>query len=212
MVYIKVEKEEDVKAFFSLLVDNFYDDPLYGYIFEKDEVRKRCLEVFFKAYIHYLGHSATLHLSKDKKACGVVYNPEWGRSKWWHKFKLLGFLKDLKGLIPLCGVKGYVKCLKTIQTMSSEWIDYQVSGHYLHLDLMVVEPSVRGKGYFKKWMEMVFDNYAKDKTYLTLETQNPNNIHVYEKLGFEIVEEIHLQETTLTQYCMVKFPIKHDGI
>lgn len=206
MDFFKVTKEEDLKVFYNLLVDNFYEDPLYCYIFDCDATRKRCLAIFFSAYIRYLGNSAVLHLSEDKKGCGVVYSPKWGLSQWQYKMKRMGFIKDLMPLMPICGVKGYRKCLKTVQTMSSDWIDYQITGDYLHLDLMVVDPSVRGQGYFKKWMQMVFSKYAMGQTYLTLETQNPFNIELYKRLGFEIVEEIDLQDTDLRQYCMVKFP------
>lgn len=202
MKYHIIKDAHDKHRVLNMLVQNFYDDPLYVFIFEDKEKRLQCLNIFFDAYLTYLGESALIYLSEDTWACGIAFDPQ-KSARGYDAFHLLAsFLGQLMKLIPKVGIKRYLRCVKTIHKMSSSWIDTKVHEPYVHLDLMVVHREKRSRGYFKAWlleMEKLYEGKV-----LTLETQNPINVVIYGKLGFQVVHEIPLKASHLTQYCMVK--------
>lgn len=187
-----------------LMVNNFYDDPLYVYIFEDETKRKACLKIFFESYIRYLGDSSLISISDDMKGVGVAFDSEKAPSKIKTCFLLLRFALESSRLIKVVGALGYIKCLKTISVMSSVWIDELYIEPYLHLDLMVVNKAYRGKGYFKLWLDDMEIHAKQKNATLTLETQNITNVILYEKYGFKLIREIKLKNTSLIQYCMTK--------
>lgn len=204
MKFISTDMNKDKAAIIELMVNNFYDDPLYVYIFEDESKRRESLKIFFESYIKYLGDAAVISLSEDKECVGIAFDPEKSPSKTKTYGLLLRFVLESSSLINVVGISGYIKCLKTISVMSSIWIDELSTYPYFHLDLMVVNKKCRGRGYFRFWLNEM-EIYAKNNNaILTLETQNIENVKIYEKYGFKLIREIKLSGTNLVQYCMVK--------
>ena len=204
MKFINTDMKTHKAEILELMVNNFYDDPLYVYIFEDETKRKACLKIFFESYIRYLGDSSLISISDDMQGVGVAFDSEKAPSKIKTCFLLLRFVLESSRLIKVVGASGYIKCLKTISVMSSVWIDELDIEPYLHLDLMVVNKAYRGKGYFKLWLDDM-EIYAKQRNAtLTLETQNITNVILYGKYGFKLIREIKLKNTSLIQYCMTK--------
>lgn len=204
MKFINTDMKTHKAEILELMVNNFYDDPLYIYIFEDETKRKACLNIFFESYIRYLGDSSLISISEDMQGVGVAFDSEKAPSKIKTCLLLLRFVLESSRLIKVVGVSGYIKCLKTISVMSSVWIDELDIEPYLHLDLMVVNKAYRGRGYFKLWLDEM-EIYAKQKNAtLTLETQNITNVTLYGKYGFKLIREIKLKNTSLIQYCMTK--------
>lgn len=204
MKFIDTDIKKHKIEILELMVNNFYEDPLYVYIFEDEAKRKKCLKIFFENYINYLGDSALIKLSEDGNGVGIAFDPEKSPSKLINFFNLIHFICESSSLIKFVGLSGYIRCLKTISVMSSVWIDELSKYPYLHLDLMVVNKAYRGHGYFKFWLDEM-DIYANGRNaVLTLETQNIKNVKLYERYGFKLVREINLKNTSLVQYCMIK--------
>lgn len=204
MKFISTDMNKDKASIIELMVNNFYDDPLYVYIFEDESNRRESLKIFFESYIKYLGDSAIISLSEDKEGVGIAFDPEKSPSKIKTCVLLLRFVLESSALVKVVGFSGYIKCLKTISVMSSAWIDELSRYPYLHLDLMVVNGKCRGKGYFKLWLNEMEIYAQNNNALLTLETQNIENVKIYEKYGFKLIREINLKGTNLVQYCMIK--------
>lgn len=204
MKFINTDMKTHKTEILELMVDNFYDDPLYVHIFEDEHKRKACLKIFFESYIRYLGSSALISISEDMQGIGLAFDSEKAPSKIKTCALLLRFIIEAALLIKVVGFSGYIRCLKTISVMSSVWIDELNINPYLHLDLMVVNKAYRGRGYFKFWLDTMEDHAKQNNATLTLETQNIINVKLYEKYGFKLIREIKLKNTNITQYCMTK--------
>lgn len=202
MRFSEVNWHEKEGLWVELLSENFLDDPLYVFIFKDNAVRKSCLQVFFKAYLSYLEPSSKFFLSEDFKACGVLFLSESASSKITDVGRLIKMLFRMLPLTKYVGFYGYIRCLRTLYVMSSQWIEDLKIHPYAHMDLMVVSKEARGKGYFRGWLEWVTDAFSKGHT-ITLETQSLINVEIYEKCGFEVVVEIPLKDSPLVQYGMV---------
>lgn len=203
MIYLNEKNVVEIAA--KKLAENFMEDPLYVYIFENHINKKEALDIFFNVYLNYLKPCSDIITNNlDMNLIGAVWISDREKNKIYHKIKTIEFIIKLMKLIPIVGWGIYIRLLKTIKTMSSKWIDSQVVGSYIHLDLVVVEKVCRGNGMFSNYLKFVEDTYGKSGMQYTLETQNILNVKKYEHLGFRVVEEIKLPESNLTQYCMIK--------
>ncbi|MGX8797087.1 GNAT family N-acetyltransferase [Fusibacter sp. JL298sf-3] len=189
-----------------LLSDNFMEDPLYEYIFPREETRKACLSIFFKAYCRYLASTSSFMVSEDGHAVGVVYDPMLYKGGLVERFRQIRFAVEALPMVRYVGLTGYRRWFQAVSKMSSAWIERHFDAPvYRHLDLMVVSPSQRGKGYFRAWFDAVCAACPPEVVGLTLETQSAENQKRYAHMGFKTVETIDFREAQLTQYCMVYF-------
>lgn len=99
-------------------------------------------------------------------------------------------------------IKEFIRFGKAIYNNSSAWIDEFVKDEFIHIDLIVVDEKHRNKGLAKKIIESVFEEADKENIVVTLETQNPTNVHIYKHFGFEVVKKQQYEK--LTQYCMIR--------
>lgn len=202
MIFNEVNFNENKELFLELLSENFKKDPLYVYIFKDERLRKKCLHIFFTAYLSYLEPSSKFYLSKDLKACGVVFLSDHKELKICEISRVIKMIFSMFPLIRKIGFFDYLKCLMTLYVMSSKWIEDLKIYPYAHMDLMVVSKEVRRKGYFKSWLDFILANFSKDHR-ITLETQSIENVNIYRKCGFQVLIEIPLKEGLLVQYGMV---------
>lgn len=168
-----------------------------------DTKRLPALKVFFKLYIDLFGkYGDILATSDDLGAIAFVYYNERESSKALF-YKDLGHTL-LKGVDLLNYIKVSEIChmIKLLKTMSSDWIEDYVGESYIHFDLVAVKEEARGTGKAKCLLSYVIDEAQKQQKPLTLETQNPNNVTLYEHFGFETVHVITYEG--IIQYCMVK--------
>lgn len=202
---IKIHQLKDYKRAAHVLAENFMEDPLYLYIFQDKKNKPLAMTLFFEAYLLFLApYSDVLVDSEEMHMVAVVWFSNRMQSSRLYFFRTLLFIMRVCRMIPVVGFTGTWKLLKTIQKMSSTWIDRHVQEDYCHLDLAVVASKKRGQGYFSKYLAYVESHYKNEGSIFTLETQSTENVALYTHLGFGVVEEIPLPGSDLIQYCMIK--------
>lgn len=108
--------------------------------------------------------------------------------------------------IPICryiGIRQFARGIAILHSMSSAWLSMLGNQEYIHLDMLVVQSKYRGQGFVSRIMKPLIEECNRRSIACTLETQNPDNILVYEHYGFSIVDVIPLPNSDLEQYCMV---------
>ncbi|QOR35469.1 GNAT family N-acetyltransferase [Clostridium sp. 'deep sea'] len=195
-----------------LMADNFYNDPLYQYLLVEDKHKLCTMKKFFKAYVGWLKLFSHINSLENNKAVIVVYNP---KIKYSKISKIINNLKFRAG--NLLNFRFYMPSYKykNIKKMSnmltSSWVrEYVNKDEYLHIDLVVVDKTIRGKGYFKKLVTPVLKQAHKQNIPVTIETHNKNNVAIYEKYGFKLVKVIDSVYHDLKQYCLVLPPNQID--
>ena len=78
------------------------------------------------------------------------------------------------------------------------------ANRYWYLDVVVVSPEYQGKGFASQIIKPFLENtkYVGESVYL--ETQNINNVPIYEKYGFKLLKSQKFDKTGIIQYCMIK--------
>lgn len=111
--------------------------------------------------------------------------------------------------LPICriiGVRGFIRGLTTLRSMSSLWLSMFGDQKYLHLDMLVVQERYRGQGYVSKIMMPLLAECREKNALCSLETQTQSNLPIYEHYQFRTVKVIPLPNSTLEQYCMAYTP------
>lgn len=79
------------------------------------------------------------------------------------------------------------------------------SDHY-YLSAIGVEPDRQGEGIGQALMQPVLDRCDRDDIPAYLETAVARNVLLYERLGFDVVEEIDLPRTDVHGWLMLRHP------
>lgn len=144
--------------------------------------------------------------SKNKEAIGYIFYPDKKLGKFKQIKDLAYYSITMLKMMRYISPKEFIFFIKSIHNNSSEWINEFVKSKFIHIDLIVVDSKHRNKGFAKSIIESVIKEADEKHLVTTLETQNPINVIIYKKFGFEVVKEQKYKE--LIQYCMIRQPNK----
>lgn len=161
------------------------------------------MEIYFEIYLDiFWSYCDVIATSKELEGLGFIYYEERFKKDAYYFIRLIkGALKSLK-MLKYISIKQLIIIIKTVLSTSSAWIYENVEGNYVHIDLLVVQKEYRGQKLGKKIIQYVLKEARKEQLPVTLETQNKDNVTLYEHLGFKTVDAFSYKQ--LTQYCMVQ--------
>lgn len=189
------------------------DDPLYQLIVPDSSVRLDVLNIFFEHYLEMMyPYSDVWTTSERMEAVALVFHSE--RFDHTYKARFIYGLRIVQAIIKsrrvsrFIGWRGFLRGLNILHSMSSAWLERLGDRSYHHLDMLVVQARYRGQGYVTTTMDPLLKQCQSDGHMLTLETQNPDNLPIYERYGLRVVETLPLKSSPLQQYCMVYDPMQ----
>lgn len=180
----------------TLLSAAFADDPAYRYFLQDspahDIDRQRDQLVRFIVAYHYSAGRPVWGLMDGKSllACALVETPT---PVWRNTTALLRSLPSLIGKVPLASIHR----MNRYAIQSREGLPNNIH-HYLVK--IGVAPRFQGAGYGKKLITALLEHYGGQSQILALDTENPDNVALYQHLGFHLHDEYQLE--TLTIYRM----------
>ncbi len=89
-------------------------------------------------------------------------------------------------LVPAVLHAGPTEAVRTFRLLL-EWERHHPREPYWHLGPGAVEPELQGRGIGGRMMEWFVEHVGGDAAYL--ETDKPENVRLFERFGFEVVEE-----------------------
>jgi ribosomal protein S18 acetylase RimI-like enzyme len=153
----------------SLCASSFMNDPLFVFFFPNSETRQKKATWFFKAQL-MMCQSFT-YVLQDLNGVIIIQKPsDKTRSPSIKQGILLMMSVGLGSILKALSYQRYSK--KVLYDMNLKEMD--------HLVLICVDEKDRNKGVAKDMIQQV----CLSKT--ILETQNSDNIHFYQKLGFKL--------------------------
>jgi len=79
-----------------------------------------------------------------------------------------------------------------------------ITDPYWYLSLVAVSPLYQGKGFASKLIKPILEKASQEKVDVYLETQNVNNVAIYEKYGFKLIHSEKICNSEVNHYCMIK--------
>ena len=173
----------DVPSLGRALARAFYDDPVVGHWCMPDESRRmRRLERTFELFLRriYLTHDECYTV--EGLAGGAFWLPP---GKWevegLDELRLVGRLAQIHGR----------RVARIAQVMAFLEEKHPHEPHYF-LQFLGVEPPCQGRGMGSALLRPVLERCDRDGTPAYLEASSERNRALYERHGFEVVEEIRL--------------------
>jgi ribosomal protein S18 acetylase RimI-like enzyme len=175
----------------------FFDDPLSVYFFP-DEERRKAFQPQLMEY--WLRHDVVY---------GEVYaiSPKLeGIAAWVHSDKadrtLWRLLRNGAYFIKLDRETDEKR--KIVHNLCAEMHNRHVTGPHWYLEFIGVEPALKGTGYASKLLRPMLERIDKEGLPCYLETQNPENIPLYEHFGFKVMEEGVIPGSHMKQFAVMR--------
>lgn len=141
---------------------------------------------------------------------GAILTPDQQGALIWlpGKHFPLGLLREIKSgmaAIPFkLGAKATLR-LMNHDVVPEGWIAKNAKKNYGYIWVVGVAASQRGKGYSRQLIDQaITDMRAQGMTEFWLKTEDPKNVIIYQKLGFELVYETVVKSSGLKSWVMKK--------
>jgi GNAT superfamily N-acetyltransferase len=183
---IKKVAEADVPRVATALARAFYDDPLLGHWVGQDQSRRmRRLERGFELYMRRIWLRHDECYTTDRLIGGAMWMPP----STWH----LNTLQQLWLLPPMAAALGrdLPRLLRLLNAVEAKHPD---DPHY-YLPVIGVEPEWMGRGFGAALLRPILERCDRERTPAYLEATSPRCRALYERHGFEVVEEMTVRDS-----------------
>ncbi|MCK5732139.1 MAG: GNAT family N-acetyltransferase, partial [Tenericutes bacterium] len=106
-------------------------------------------------------------------------------------------------MIASIGIQPVIKMIKYQKWVTRLHKRY-LKESYCYLDIIVIGPSFQGKGFSSTLIKPKLLDISLNNKIAFLETQNKQNVVVYEHFGFKLIYQEKLSNTEITSYGMIK--------
>ena len=113
----------------------------------------------------------------------------------------------LSGCVNANDLKIFAQNSKEIRNLVDlNWHREYVKGNYYYIKIIAVAKEHRGKGDFRKLITPIITRCNEKAIPIILETNTPENVPIYQHVGFELVKTIPDEKSDFCQYCFIKKP------
>jgi hypothetical protein len=185
----------------AMIADKFsramYNDPLHEYFFPDSATRQKKIYsmYYFMVKMNYLKAHRT------SEACeGIILweKPFEHGLKVSTKDFIIGSTLFIKvGLSSLSKMVKYQKWSERLKKKS-------ISDPFWYLSVVIVDPAYQGKGYASSLIRPILAIADESDHRVYLETQNVDNVPIYEKYGFRTVSAQIIPGTNIMHFIMIR--------
>jgi len=166
----------DLSKVAALLARAFHSDPLLNYILADSKRPHEAKEVYFRFCFQT---SQIRVMGNGEEAAALWVAPE-------AKVGLMNQLTLIPAIVRTMGVKSIPKCVRAM--MASER-SHPKRKHF-YLMAVGVDPRFQGQGIGTKIIRQTLIECDRARVPVYLDTSNPRNLPLYERLGFKITGEV----------------------
>lgn len=171
---------EEVSAVARALASAFYDDPHFRWIVRDDAARMHRLERSFATFIRriWLPHQASY--AHERQIGAALWLPPGS----WH-LDPLAQLRLLPSIVR--ALRG--DTLRLLRAFKFIERKHPRKGEHWYLPMIGVTPAWQGRGYGSALLRPMLTRCDTERTPAYLEASTPRNRALYERHGFEVLEE-----------------------
>ncbi len=190
-------KKEDIQKSAAVIANAMYDDPLHIYFFPNLKSRGKKIYKLY-CFMVKINCGNTYKTSSGYEGIIIYEEPfRHGFIIWPSDFfrgLLLFFTIGLPSMIRLIKYQKWAEQIKNDNIREPYW----------YLNLVTVAREFRHKGFASKLIKPILALADENCQKVCLETQNPDNVPIYERYGFSTVSKKMLPGTDVIHYFMVR--------
>lgn len=165
-----------------ILTKSFDTNQSVNYIVKQDEKRTKRIRALMDYSFEVCYLFGDVFLSDDKKACALVLYPD------KKKTSIKSVLLDVKLILSCVGLKNIKKTLDR----ESKIKKIQPKELMYYLWFIGVDPQYQNTGIGSRLLDELIEDSRQKKRAIYLETSTLKNLPWYQKLGFQIYNELSL--------------------
>jgi GNAT superfamily N-acetyltransferase len=186
----------DVPRVAEALADSFYDDPLMGWVIPDDSSRRERLQRGFDLWMRRIWLKHDECFTTDRLIGGALWMPP----GTWH-LRVPEQLRLVPAMIGAVG-RNLPRLFRLLNAMESK---HPHDPHF-YLPVVGVEPQWQGKGFGGALMRPILERCDEQKVPAYLEATSVRSRALYERNGFEVVEEMRAAKTAPPLWRMWREP------
>jgi GNAT superfamily N-acetyltransferase len=176
---------EDVPGIAKALARAFEDDPVMGWVFRDASEREKRLESAFALYLRRIWLPHEECYATD----GLFGAALWLPPGKWH-LSITAQLRLVPSMISVNG-RNLPRLMRVLRLIEKS---HPKGPPHYYLAVLGVEPTYQGRGFGSAVMKPVLDRCDADGVGAYLESSKRRNVVLYERHGFEVVEELRLPD------------------
>ena len=182
-----------------MLTRAFYNDPKLTYIVPDHEARTEHGKHLFSFELRYgMNYGIVSATSPSLEGVAVWLPSDRSSITFWRAMRSGGMALQ-RGL----GKENMKRLLAF-----SDQVDFYHRRHapypHCYLFFIGIDPGAQGKGFASRLIRPMLERLDREKTACYLNTQNENNIPIYEHFGFLVVEQVTLPGTGIVHTGMIR--------
>jgi GNAT superfamily N-acetyltransferase len=175
---------DDVPAAAGALARAFEDDPAFNWVLPKAETRAAKLTVLFGVLLSKSMKMDFHEIYTTPEVAGVA---AWGRPGAW-RLPTRMMLPSLPRLLLSMGIGGTVRFMRLMLAVEKR---HPEERHW-YLAALGTDPPKQRMGVGKTLVAPVLERCDKERLPAYLETQKPENVPYYERMGFKVTGEFDI--------------------
>ncbi len=195
----KLKKHEIHKATL-VLADAFKMDPLFKSLFgegRKNSYKYTLVAKFMIRYCHKYGH---VYASSEKfEGIMAITQDEYSYMSLWRMIRSGSIFPFLR-----IGFKSFMKVASSLSPIDGRRKKHMKNRSFIYLQIIGVSSENQGKGHGGKLLKELIDITDEVKLPIYLETETEDNVRLYERFGFKILEQMNLPVIKQPMWLMIR--------
>jgi GNAT superfamily N-acetyltransferase len=200
MTSVRLATTDEIPELAAVLARAFAHDPFYAWMAGDAPERGQRMQDGWSGILRHGSAHLALTYTTDDRAGVAIWLPPGQRGA-----SLLDSLRQMPALARLAGW-GRLRKVGDAMAALEEHRRRHVPLPHFYLSALGVEPARQGEGIGTALVQPVLDQCDRSDTPAYLETAVARNVLLYERLRFDVVEEIDLPGTDIHGWLMVRRP------
>jgi ribosomal protein S18 acetylase RimI-like enzyme len=199
MTEVRLASASDVEALAAMLARAFANDPFYMYLAGgAPERNERMRQGWVGILRHASDRLSTTYTTDDRAGVAIWHPPGYSGPSFLGSLRLMPAVARLAG-----GYRRLREISRAISALEHRRAHHAPTPHY-YLSALGVEPARQGEGIGTALLAPVLERARGDRVLSYLETATARNVLLYERLGFEVAEELTLPGTDVHGWLMLR--------
>lgn len=192
-----VQKKDFVKTG-HIFGSSFKDDPAFHDFFKNERDDKR--DAFFEGPARYCYRYGKIFApSSQMEGLAAWVSGTKADMTFWRVIRS-GLIKSTQR----AGMKNMMSMRPVFEPLEKARRRIMNGRDYIYLMALGVAPQFQGKGYGGKLLRAVIKDSENHKLPLYLETATKKNVEMYNKFGFNVIEQVILPKIEVPLWCMIR--------
>lgn len=199
MTEVRLATARDVEPLAAMLARAFAHDPFYAYLAgDAPERNARMRQGWLGILRHASDRLSTTFTTDDHAGAAIWHPPDYSGASFIGSLRLMPSVARLAG-----GYRRLREISRAISALEHRRAHHVPRPHY-YLSALGVEPERQGEGIGTALVAPILERAEHEDVPAYLETATARNVLLYERLGFEVVEELTLPDTDVHGWLMLR--------